>query len=534
MPEWLTREADVAVVDHDVEGRTVTVRLCRWDDPRDVVDPDGSRYREQYPSGSLELAANVHVADRHEGSLIGRALPDTFDQGTDGPTVELRIAHTIAGNDTLALIDAGVHRSVSMELEPVEAATVDGIVTRTRSIVHGLAFAFRPAHDAPILAVREIPKEGAMPITDTATLDPPDVDTPPPAGDVLTVEVFNRELDVVRRDIIAHQTPDTGSPLWQFRSLDEAVTAGYSDVVVRDTLHRALADQITTNNPGVMQPAWVSNIFGIVEHGRPTISAFGVDDPGPSGMDVNWPYFDGDLTLLVGVQATQKTAITSVRVDLKKGAAALVTYAGGSDLSYQLIRRSSPSYRDAYLRIMYAAYAAVTNKAAAIAIVAGGGVIYDIAADTTGDAFRTALFTASVRVQAATGSPASFALAATDVFIKVGGKPSLFPDGYGVQNVSGTADAASLRVNVSGIDVIHDPYLPTGQTFVSNGTAASWYEDGPFTVVAEDVEKLGQNVAVWGLGAFATHVPAGIIELNATGIPSALAADDDNGTAKKK
>ena len=522
---WLHREAPVEVVDHDVDARTVTVRLCRWNDPREVVDPDGTRYREQYPPGSLELAGNVHVADRHEGSLIGRALPDTFDPAAaDGPTVELRIAHTIAGNDTLALIDAGVHRSVSMELEAVESAAGDGIVTRTRSIVHGLAFAFRPAHDAPILAVREQPTgDTTMPITDTATLDPPDTDTPPPAGDLFTVDVLNRELDIVRRDIIAHTAgTDTGHPLARFRSLDEAVTAGYTDVVVRDTLHRALADQITVNNPGVMQPAWVSNVFGIMDRGRPLISAFGVDDPGPSGMEVNWPYFDGDLKTLVGVQAAQKTPITSVRVDLKKGSEDLITYAGGSDLSYQLIRRSSPSYRDAYMRIMYAAYSAVTDAAAAVAVVAGAGVAYDIAADTDGSAFRTAVFEASVMVQAATGSPASFVVAATDVFTAIGGLPGLYPSPYGTQNVSGTADAASLSVNVSGINVIHDPYLPAGQAFVSNGQAASWYEDGPFTVVAEDVEKLGQNVAVWGLGAFGIHLPLGIVELNTLGVPSAL------------
>jgi hypothetical protein len=86
----LRREAPVEVVDHDIEGRTVTVQLCRWNDPREVVDPDGKRYREQFTPDSLELAGNVHVADRHEGSLIGRALPETFDQGTDGPTVRAR------------------------------------------------------------------------------------------------------------------------------------------------------------------------------------------------------------------------------------------------------------------------------------------------------------------------------------------------------------------------------------------------------------------------------------------------------------
>jgi hypothetical protein len=521
---------ELEVVDHDTDSRTVTVRLCRWNDPRQVHDPDGPAYREQYPPGSIELADNVHVADRHQGALIGRALPDTFAETDDGPTVDVTVARTVAGNDLMALVDAGVMRSVSMELEPVAHRTErDGTVTRMRSIVHGLAFAFRPAHDAPILAIRE--RETQMPITDTATLDPPDVETPPNPDTALTVEVLNRELDVIRRDLIAAAAgSDTGHPLARFRSLDEFMTAAYTDPTTRDLLHRALTDQITTNNPGVIPPAWVSTVFGIVDRGRPTINAFGVDSPGSSGMEVNWPFYDGTLTDLVGVQATQKTAITSARVDLEKGSEDLVTYAGGSDLSYQLIRRSSPSYRETYMRIMFAAYSAVTNNAAADAIVAGQGVVLDTATADADDV-RAALFSASVKVEAATGQPAEFALVSTAIFTLLGGLSGLWPVMYGTQNIGGTADASTLRVNVSGIPIIHDPYLASTKFYVSNSAAASWYEDGPFTVVAEDVEKLGQNIAVWGLGAFGIHLPMGIVQLNATGTPAA--AGETETTAKK-
>jgi hypothetical protein len=260
----------------------------------------------------------------------------------------------------------------------------------------------------------------------------------------------------------------------------------------------------------------VSTVFGILDRGRPTIKAFGVDSPGPSGMEVNWPYFDGNLLALVGVQTTEKTAVTSARVDLKKGSEDLLTYAGGSDISYQLIRRSSPSYRDSYMRIMFAAYSAVTDNAAADGLTAGQNVVYVPAGDTTGAGLRSALFEASVLVEAATGSPAEFALVATDLFVAIGGMTNIYAAPYGTTNVAGTADASSLSVNVNGIRVIHEPYFTNGKAIVSNGQAASWYEDGPFTVVAEDVEKLGQNVAVWGLGAFGVHLPMGIVGFSAT------------------
>ena len=55
---------------------------------------------------------------------------------------------------------------------------------------------------------------------------------------------------------------------------------------------------------------------GIVDHGRPVVSAFGLGNLDDAGMDVDWPYFDGDLLALVGEQTAEKTPITSVRVDI--------------------------------------------------------------------------------------------------------------------------------------------------------------------------------------------------------------------------
>jgi hypothetical protein len=281
-------------------------------------------------------------------------------------------------------------------------------------------------------------------------------------------------------------------------------------------LCRALVDQITTNNPGVIPPGWLDTVFGIVDRGRPLINAFGLRSAPAEGMDINWPYFDGNLTALVGEQLTQKAAITSVRVDLKRGTEVLRTFAGGSDISYQLIRRSSPSYRDAYMRIMMAAYAAETEAAAGSDAVAAAtaGPVWVPGTGTAAD-LREALFGASAAVQAATGSPASFAVAATDVFTAIGSLDGLWPAPYGTSNASGTADAGSLTVNVSGLPVVHGHQLPPGTLLVSNGEAAAWLEDGPFTVTAEDVEKLGQNVAVWGMGAWATFLPAGLVKIPA-------------------
>jgi hypothetical protein len=347
---------------------------------------------------------------------------------------------------------------------------------------------------------------------------------PKPAPKAVTVDVLERSItdlrdDMTRAMLEQRPAPAAGHPAVVHRSF-----ADYADAVWHDAsdpvLRRVLADQITTNNPGVIPPAWLSSVFGILDFGRPTITAFGVSGLPASGMELTWPYFDGDVMTLVGEQVVQKTAVTSVRVDLKKGSEAIRTFAGGSDISYQLIRRSDPSYRDAYLRIMMIAYAAVTNAAAAadaVAAATASAATWDPAAGTA-DALAEALFTASVEVESATGMPATFALAASDVFIAAGTAAVVNAANYGVQNVPGTASASTLAVSFAGLTLVHDGSLPAGTLLVSNGATAEWYEDGPFTVTAEDVEKLGQNVAVWGMGAFAVPLPAGIVSIG-DGIP---------------
>jgi hypothetical protein len=505
----------------DTATRTVTVRLCRWNDPQPVIDPDGQTYREQYDRGSVRLATDVHVVDRHSGALIGRARPDTLTDDGDGPVVELTIARTAAGNDVLAQLDAGVIRAVSMELEAGRSTTHGDLVTRHAVTVHGVAFAFRPQLSAPVLSVRgDHETETIMPTDTEPIVTPAEPDTPAaPVVQMVDAVTLDRAVDELRRELVTRDAPagPSGHPLGRFRSLDELVTASWSDPTVPVLLARALVDQITTNNPGVIPPGWLSTVFGIVDRGRPAVTAFGVRAAPSEGMDVNWPYFDGDLMALVAQQVTEKTPITSVRVDLKRGTEELLTYAGGSDISYQLIRRSSPSYREAYMRIMFAAYAAVTDNAAADAAAAGAtasAATWDATAAGADAGLATALFTASTEVAAATGQPASFALASTDVFIAAGGQ--LIPPQYGTSNQSGTASAATLAVNVSGLPVIHDANLAAGTLIASNGEAAGWFEDGPFTVTAEDVEKLGQNVAVWGMGAFGLITPAGVRKIATT------------------
>lgn len=304
-------------------------------------------------------------------------------------------------------------------------------------------------------------------------------------------------------------------PLAQFRSFGEYRKALWAGEVQE----RALFDQVTADNPGLVPPSWMTEVRGIIDLGRRAISALGGPmSPGASGMSVNWPYFDGTLTDIVEAQANEKDEVNSVQISFLKGDVDLTTYAAGSDISYQLLQRSSPSYLDAHGRVMAASYATVTDRAFTSSLWNDGSGLedYDFSADTDGQDFKAAVFSASVSVEDATGQPASVVLVSSAVFRKIGAWTAFNPQVYTVQNVAGVAQASTLVASVSGLPVVRAPWLDTDAAYnaiVTNGLAARWLEDGPRLATAENVAQLGRDVAIYGYGASALFIPAGVIRV---------------------
>lgn len=348
------------------------------------------------------------------------------------------------------------------------------------------------------------------------TVDTTTTDAAPPT-DALSIEELAAQLAPhLGAQTAAHPLSAFGS----FADFVLAVRDGSADV---DREFFALVDQITTNNPGVIPPQWLTTIVGIIDRGRPTVQAFGgARSAGDSGMSIDWPYYTGGYVGLVAEQATEKTEVVSRRVDILRGTADLKTYAGASDISYQLLRRSSPSYREAYARILAIAYGVTTDAvfAAAVADAATGTGTWDGA---TLASLTAALFAASSDVDNAVGAPADVVLAAPDVFAKIGTLDGLVPPVYGTNNVQGTSQASTLRVNVSGLEIVNDRSLAPGVLLVASSEAAQWREDGPFPIEADDVPKLGRDVGIWGMGAPTVQIPDGIVLLSESA-PAALTA----------
>jgi HK97 family phage prohead protease len=459
--------------------------------------------RESFSPGSFDIENVIGkpLAYRH-GELVG--IITGAENREDGLFIDFDIVDTTLGRDAAVLARTNTIKGLSVGFNPVKSVmnkTRDAIQHTAANLLEVSLTPYPAYSTAGVSSIREEEGETMSETMDSTELVSVDKEA--------REAVKNLREDIKNIEARAFVTEDTHE-LSKYRSFGE-----YSKAVLDGAQEsRALVDQITTNNPGVMPPNWMMSVKNIVDLGRPGITAFGIESAGTTGLDFNWPYFDGDLSAIVAAQGTEKTEVNSVRIDLKKGTASLLTYGAGSDISFQLLQRSSPSYLDAHNRIMLSSYALITDNVFVDAMLAASTPQnYNLAGDTTGAAFREGVFTASVAVETATGSPAEFVLVASDVFSDLGGWSTFFPQTYGTQNVSGVATAGTLRVNVSGLPVIHDRNLAAGAILVSNSSAASWIEVAPALASSDNVSQLGRDIAVYGYGTSATYTAAGIISL---------------------
>jgi HK97 family phage prohead protease len=430
----------------------------------------------------------------------------------DGLYIDFQIVNTAQGRDAATLVRTGASKGLSVGFTPIKSAwskTRDKVQHLTAGLME-VSLTHMPAYaTAGVSVIREGMKMNPEETTEETVVVSEDKEAR---------EAIASVREQVARIEARAFTSEPVHPLAQYRSFGDYSKAVYGGEVEA----RALFDQVTGDNPGVMPPIWLQTVAGIIDLGRPVITGVGgPQSAGTSGLEINWPFFDGDLTTVVELQANEKDEVNSVQISLEKGTATLATYAAGSDISYQLLQRSQPSYLDAHNRIMAASYSTVTDRVFTnnMWTQSNNTNIYDLAGDTTGADFRAAVFTASMEVEDATGAPASVVFASTALMTAIGGWESFYPAPYSVQNVSGVATASTLQVNVSGLRVVRAKWLDTDadrHAIVTNGQAARWIEDGPRLATAENVGQLGRDIAIYGYGATATYLPAGVVRLAQT------------------
>jgi len=496
MNEMITRSFEIRAT--DAELRTVEGLAVPYNDTIDI----GGGWSERFEKGAIDLNANVKLFRDHE-DIIGVVTEMT--ESDEGLMIKAKISETVLGNETLNLVKDGAIRSFSVGFIPVTDEKKDKTIIRKKVNLKEVSLVAFPAYDkAEVLSVREETNQEEISMENT---------TPDYTSAIEEVrnhaEELERRLDV----ITSEKTPSVSAP--QFRSYGEyvkAVAAG--DVEAHRTFTGA--DSADT----IMKNAWVSDTVRILNAGRPTYSVFSSGALPPDGMNVEYPKINTN-TIDVANQAAEGDTLAYGKLTLTSATAPIKTYGGYTDMSRQVVERSSINYVDTAFRAMVAKYASVTNAAMRQQLITDAALFNQSALGAwTATEIIDSLAEAAVKVNGDTGLPLEFILVSSDVFrlmaktVDTMDRPILSNTGATV-NTYGNINPVGLTGNVLGLPIVVDPSLAALSFYAGNSAAITTYESAgaPFRLNNEEITNLTNSFSVYGYLGIAVTDPKALCKI---------------------
>lgn len=496
MNEMITRSFEIRAT--DAELRTVEGLAVPYNDTIDI----GGGWSERFEKGAIDLNANVKLFRDHE-DIIGVVTEMT--ESDEGLMIKAKISETVLGNETLNLVKDGAIRSFSVGFIPVTDEKKDKTIIRKKVNLKEVSLVAFPAYDkAEVLSVREETNQEEISMENTT----PDYTS-------AIEEVRNHAEELERRlDVIASEkTPSVSVP--QFRSYGAYVKAVASGDV---EAHRTFtgADSADT----IMKNAWVSDTVRILNAGRPTYSVFSSGALPPDGMNVEYPKINTN-TIDVANQAVEGDTLAYGKLTLTSATAPIKTYGGYTDMSRQVVERSSINYVDTAFRAMVAKYASVTNAAMRQQLITDAALFNQSALGAwTAAEIIDSLAEAAVKVNGDTGLPLEFILVSSDVFrlmaktVDTMDRPILSNTGATV-NTYGNINPVGLTGNVLGLPIVVDPSLAALSFYAGNSGAITTYESAgaPFRLNDEEITNLTNSFSVYGYLGIAVTDPKALCKI---------------------
>ena len=496
MNEMITRSFEIRAT--DTELRTVEGLAVPYNDTIDI----GGGWSERFEKGAIDLTANVKLFRDHE-DIIGVVTEMT--ESDEGLMIKAKISETVLGNETLNLVKDGAIRSFSVGFIPVTDVKKDKTIIRTKVNLKEVSLVAFPAYDkAEVLSVREETNQEEISMENTT----PDYTS-------AIEEVRNHAEELERRlDVIASEkTPSVSAP--QFRSYGQYVKAVASGDLDAYRVFTG-ADSADT----IMKNAWVSDTVRILNAGRPTYSVFSSGALPPDGMNVEYPKINTN-TIDVANQAVEGDTLAYGKLTLTSATAPIKTYGGYTDMSRQVVERSSINYVDTAFRAMVAKYASVTNAAMRQQLITDAALFNQSALGAwTSAEIIDSLAEAATKVNGDTGLPLEFILVSSDVFrlmaktVDTMDRPILSNTGATV-NTWGNINPVGLTGNVLGLPIVVDPSLAALSFYAGNSAAITTYESAgaPFRLNDEEITNLTNSFSVYGYLGIAVSDPKALCKI---------------------
>ncbi len=536
-------EAEIEV--RDVSQRLVDVRLLPWDTEIDTLQG-----RERFTRGAFDGIdpASVYLyGAEHEMRFgvgqdgqpratrvpVGRAV--SLGEDKVGPLATFKVARTIAGDENLALMADRIISGVSVEFAQVPGGTSIEKSNGRRVRVHnrarlvGATPTHRPAYgeQAAVLAVRSHEEEAQMgeavePVAGVnvdaaAILAAIQSSTEQETRAMATLEAkfaerFERLEEEARADFVIPGASEDPKPTPNKGEWIKIVTRLLTGERIPDAQMRTLDDVVTTDNLGVVPPAYLSELIGVIDPSRPFLTTTRRLPTPSSGTKLIVPVINQRPE--AAVQSQEKGDVASTISKIGTTEFDMVSIAGGGDLSIQLIKRSSPEFLSLWVELLAEQYARVSEDVAITALLDAMGGIGN--ADPMnpnnlmlGDAYVAAF-------DAVRRGPDTIWLSTQAVgeFIDAKATTTNQPL-YSNINLDATA-AGGVSGSISGLRAVHVPILDAHGAYAIVGPSSgfAWAEDGTYTLQVDNAAKAGRDVALIGMLWPAPWYPAAFTAYN--------------------
>lgn len=303
----------------------------------------------------------------------------------------------------------------------------------------------------------------------------------------------------------------------------------------RERLDRAVANQTTADNPGILPTPILGPVVTALWRVRPFVNSVTSRPMPGGGKTFSRPVVSQHTQ--VGPQAGgEKTELPSRAMKIDPLQVTKNTYGGALDISFQDRDWTDPAILQIVIDDLASEYAQQTNAVASAAFAAAVLASVPLADATSPSEWLGAIYTAAANVAAQTANQLPDTLwVSTDVWRALGmlsdsaGRP-LFPV-MGAQNALGTMDPSTWASNPFGLRVVVDSTLPAKTAIVGVAAYSETYEQIGGTVSVTEPSILGYTVAYYGYFASATPKPNAFCKLNITTMPTAAEVSTEEAPA---
>ena len=512
MSEIETRDVELRL--ENLEERTITGLAVPYNQDANI----GGAYIERFAPGAIEDVTDVKLFYGHETPIgvvtAGRSTEAGFE-------ISAKVSETTLGNDVLTLMRDGALNKFSVGFVPVEQTRDGQTITRTKVSLKEVSVVPFPAYaGANITEVRE---ETLEDVQTTITETESELET----NIELDVRTVQDEVAELRRVVEAGVAPSApAAPGYSMiRSIGEyakGLVTGDQNAVELFRTYAAATSADTYSLPG-----WVGFINNLIDLNRPSWNVWSRGVLPAAGLTVDYAKVTTNGAA-VGVQSTENTAISQGNIVIDNVTANVKTYAGQTQLSKQVVERSSTPYLDTAFQAMAIAYANTTNAAVVSALGALDftGKVMD-ADGGTAKSILEGITDGAKYIKVNSGLNPEFILCdpvAYKYLVSVAdsqNRPLVRLDGGAANGESiGAATPALLTASIFGLPIIVDTTLSSGVAYLANSAAVKVFESAGAPVrLVDDISgqsTLTNSYAVYGYAAITVPFEGAIVKLDVT------------------